>query len=63
MDLLVEEPGLIPPEKLFILIDVRSRDSSVSIVTRYGLDDQGSIPGRGRDFSSSIASRPALRPT
>jgi hypothetical protein len=30
-----------------------SRDSSVSIVTDYGLDDRGSILGRGREFSSS----------
>jgi hypothetical protein len=28
----------------------RSRGSSVSIVTDYGLDDRGSIPDRGRGF-------------
>jgi hypothetical protein len=28
----------------------RSRDSSVSIVSDYGLDDWGSIPDRGRGF-------------
>jgi hypothetical protein len=28
----------------------RSRGSSVSIVSGYGLDDQGSIPDRGRGF-------------
>jgi hypothetical protein len=32
-----------------------SRDSSVSIVSGYGLDDRGSIPGGGKeDFSSSF---------
>jgi hypothetical protein len=28
----------------------RSRGSSVNIVSDYGLDDRGSIPGRGRGF-------------
>jgi hypothetical protein len=32
----------------------RSRGSSVSIVTDYGLDDWGLIPDRGRGFSSSL---------
>jgi hypothetical protein len=31
---------------------VKSWDSSISIVTGYGLDDLGSIPGRARFFSS-----------
>jgi hypothetical protein len=31
----------------------QSRDSSVSIVTGYGLDGQHSIPGRGKRFFSS----------
>jgi hypothetical protein len=31
-----------------------SRGSSVSTVSDYGLDDRGSIPDRGRYFSSSL---------
>jgi hypothetical protein len=31
-----------------------SRGSSGSIVSDYGLDDRGSIPDRGRGFSSSL---------
>jgi hypothetical protein len=38
-----------------------SRDSSVGIVTRYGLDGQGMESRLGRDFPHP--SRPALRPT
>ena len=38
-----------------------SRDSSVGIVTRYGLDDPGIEPRCGRDFPH--LSRPALGPT
>jgi hypothetical protein len=30
-----------------------SRDSLVSAVTAYGLDDRGSIPGSGEEFLSS----------
>jgi hypothetical protein len=42
----------------------RSRGSSVSIVTDYGLDDRGSIPDRGRGFFFLVsASRPALGST
>jgi hypothetical protein len=37
--------------------------SSVSIVSDYGLDDRGSIPGRDRIFPLASVSRPALRPT
>jgi hypothetical protein len=33
---------------------VRSRGSSVSIVSDYGLDDRALIPDRGRGFSSSV---------
>jgi hypothetical protein len=40
-----------------------SQDSSVGIVTGYGLDGRGSIPGRDKIFLFSIASRPALGPT
>jgi hypothetical protein len=38
-----------------------SRDNSVGIVIRYGLDGPGSNPGRGRGFPHP--SRPALGPT
>jgi hypothetical protein len=31
-----------------------SRDNSVSIVTRYWQDSRGSIPGRGKKFSSGL---------
>jgi hypothetical protein len=31
-----------------------SWDSSVGIVTGYGLDGLGSIPGRGKRFSSTL---------
>jgi hypothetical protein len=42
----------------------RSRGSSVSIVSDYGLDDRDSIPDRGRGFFFFVsASRPALGPT
>jgi hypothetical protein len=39
------------------------RDSSVSIVTGYGLDGWHSIPSRGKIFLFSTASRLALGPT
>jgi hypothetical protein len=35
---------------LQVLLRVRSRGSSVSIVSDYGLDDRGSIPDRSRGF-------------
>jgi hypothetical protein len=38
------------------------RDSSVVIVTGYGLDSRGAIPGRYKIFLFSIASRPSLGP-
>jgi hypothetical protein len=44
----------------------KSRDSAVSIMTGYGLNDQrgrSSSPGGGKNFYSSISSRPALRLT
>jgi hypothetical protein len=41
-----------------------SQGSSVSIVPDYGLDERGSIPGRGKMiFPLASVSRPALRPT
>jgi hypothetical protein len=39
------------------------RDSSVVIVTGYGLDSRDAIPGRYKIFLFSIASRPCLGPT
>jgi hypothetical protein len=33
---------------------MRSRGSSVSVVSDYGLGDRVSIPGRGKDFSSDL---------
>jgi hypothetical protein len=41
--------------------ELGDRDSSVGIVTGYGLDDPGIESRRGRDFSHT--SRPALWPT
>jgi hypothetical protein len=42
----------------------RSRGSSGSIVSDYGLDDRGSIPGRDKwFFSLTSVSKPALWPT
>jgi hypothetical protein len=40
-----------------------SRDSSVGTATGYGLDDWGSIPGRGKIVLFSTEYRPALGPT
>jgi hypothetical protein len=40
-----------------------NRDSTIDIAMGYGLDGRGSIPGRGRDFLYSTASRPSLEPT
>jgi hypothetical protein len=39
---------------LFGLVTNGNWGSSVSIVSNYRLDDRGSIPGRAKDFSSSI---------
>jgi hypothetical protein len=41
----------------------KSRVSSVGIATSYELNGRGSIPGRGKVFLISIASRPALEST
>jgi hypothetical protein len=35
---------------------IKSRSSSVGIVSDYGMEDRGSIPGRGRGFFSSSPS-------
>jgi hypothetical protein len=40
-----------------------SQDSSIGVVTDYGLDGWGSIPGRGEIFLFSTVSRPALGPS
>jgi hypothetical protein len=40
-----------------------SRDSSISIAKDYGIDDRGSIPGKGKIFFSCKDFRPALGPT
>jgi hypothetical protein len=40
-----------------------SWDSSVGIVTGYGLDCRGSVPDRGEIILFSIASRPTFGPT
>jgi hypothetical protein len=37
--------------------------SSVDIATGHGIDDRDSIPGKDKNFISSIASREALGPT
>lgn len=41
----------------------RRRDSSITIVTKYGLDYRGSIQGRGNIMLFSMASGPSLGPT
>jgi hypothetical protein len=48
---------------IIIIINNRTRDSSVGIATGYGLEDQGSNPGRSKIFLFSTAPRPALRHT
>jgi hypothetical protein len=40
--------------KYVLYLCVGSRVSSGSIVSDYGLDDRGSIPGRTKDFFSSL---------
>jgi hypothetical protein len=37
-----------------VVLLLRSRGSSVIIVSDYGLDDRDSIPDRGRGFCSSL---------
>jgi hypothetical protein len=44
------QKGIILKEPVFISY---SQNSSVGIVTGYGLDDRGSIPGGGYEFFSS----------
>jgi hypothetical protein len=41
----------------------RNWDSSVGILTGYGLDGVGSIPGRGKNFLFFTACRPTLGPS
>jgi hypothetical protein len=43
--------------------EITSSCTSVSVVSEYRLGDRGSIPGRGKGFSSNPVSRPALRST
>jgi hypothetical protein len=50
----------------FIIPPGRSRVSSVSIVSDYGLDNRAigvRFPAGAKDFSSSLCARPTLRPT
>jgi hypothetical protein len=47
-DIVLNRPTLIVI--LLCLYLNKSRSSSVSIVSDYGLDDRGSIPNRGRGF-------------
>jgi hypothetical protein len=60
---------LIPVVKLVYLFKYRpvslnwNWDSSVSIMSDYGLDDWGLIPGRGKEFLLFAVSRSALGPT
>jgi hypothetical protein len=44
-------------------LQLRSRGSSVGIVAGYGLDDRGSILGRGKILLISVTSRPGLGTT
>ena len=46
---------------MLIFMDLRGRDSSVGVATRYGLDGTGIEPRWGLDFPHR--SRPALEPT
>jgi hypothetical protein len=50
---------------MFILefVNNRTRDSWVGIAMGYELDGRSSIPGLGKRFLYSTASRPALGPT
>ena len=54
-------PGILVKVKLYMYIYIRGRDSSVVIVTRYGLDGPGIASRWGRDFLHP--SRRALGPT
>jgi hypothetical protein len=48
---------------LLTTVNCRSQDGSVGILMDYGLDGQGSILKRGKNFLFSTASRPVLGPT
>jgi hypothetical protein len=50
-------------EKLIVMCMVWSRNSSVVIATRYGLDGPDLIPSKGKIFLFSTAYRPILGPT
>jgi hypothetical protein len=43
--------------KIYFVMYIRSRDSSFCITTGYGLDDRGSIPGRGKRAVFRLALR------
>jgi hypothetical protein len=51
------------PPCLFQIALYPSRDSSAGIATGYEVDGRGSIPGRGKIFLFSTASRPVLGPS
>jgi hypothetical protein len=51
----------VPHTSFLWVKTTRSRGSSFSIVSDYGLDDRGSLPGRGKICPLSSVSRPALR--
>jgi hypothetical protein len=40
--------------RLFLLLSLRNRDSSVGIATDYGLDGRGLIPDRGKRVLFSL---------
>jgi hypothetical protein len=44
---------IFPTNISMYFLFLRSRGSSVSIMSDYGLDDRGSIPGRGKGYFSS----------
>jgi hypothetical protein len=53
--------NLLPIVILPTAIDPESRDNSVGIATNYGVDTEvsSSSPGGGKNFLSSMSSRPA----
>lgn len=55
--------NLFTKELIATCVDFRSRDITACEVTGYGLDDRGSILGKGRDFFFAITSRSVLGPT
>jgi hypothetical protein len=52
----------VPKNRGFGLVRFHVGVAQPVIATAYGLDDRGSIPGRGKIFPFSTASRPALGP-